>query len=249
MLPKIWYPAQIFLWAMLNEPSLFWCLFWFVGLPLAGLLPPQNLQSLFVCRPAFSWPPPSPKFVTLTQICFVVPGRITLLKQHWSYNFFIFFFFYVQLIWNNSHNFFNTSDSLLKTSTLQISLHIVSTLTRLDILSRPKAPKKLLNNSEEFLSLRPTKLLKNSKRFQKNSKRFQRDSKRFQRDSKRFQKIPKDSKRFQKIPKDSERIQKILKESKRFWKNPKDSKRIQKALKEPKRFLKISKRFKEFPKS
>ena len=34
---------------MLNEPSLFWCLFWFVGHPLAGLLPPQKLSSLFWC--------------------------------------------------------------------------------------------------------------------------------------------------------------------------------------------------------
>ena len=57
--------------------------------------------------------------------------------------------------------------------------------TRLKILSRPKAPKilqKLLSNSKELLSPRPTKLLKDSKRIQKNPK-----------DSERFQKIPKDS--------------------------------------------------------
>ena len=57
---------------------------------------------------------------------------------------------------------------------------------------RPKAPKilkVLLHNSKELTSPRPTKLLK---------------------DSKRFQKIPKDSKRLQKIPKESKRIQKIL---------------------------------------
>ena len=58
-------------------------------------------------------------------------------------------------------------------------------LTRLEILSRPKAPKilqELLSNSEELLSPRPTKLLK---------------------DLKRIQGIPKDSKRIQKIPKES----------------------------------------------
>ena len=40
--------------------------------------------------------------------------------------------------------------------------------TRLEILSRPKAPQILqeqLSNSEELPSPRPTKLLKNSKRF------------------------------------------------------------------------------------
>ena len=58
-------------------------------------------------------------------------------------------------------------------------MHEVSKSTRLEILSRPKAPKilqELLSNSEELLSPRPTKLLKNSKRFQKiqkNSKRIQ----------------------------------------------------------------------------
>ena len=77
--------------------------------------------------------------------------------------------------------------------------------TRLEILSTPKAPKilqELLSNSEKLLSPRPTKLLKDSKRFQKNpidSERFQKNPK----DSKRFQSIPKDTKRFQKIPKDS----------------------------------------------
>ena len=62
--------------------------------------------------------------------------------------------------------------------------------TRLEMLSRPKAPKilqELLSNSEELRSPRQTKLLKNSKIFQKIPK-----------DSKRFQKIPKDSKSFQK---------------------------------------------------
>ena len=70
---------------------------------------------------------------------------------------------------------------------------------------RPKAPKilqELLSNSEELSSPRPTKLLKNFKRFQN---------------------IPKDSKRFQKIPK---RFQKILKYFKRFQKMPTDSKRF-----------------------
>ena len=64
--------------------------------------------------------------------------------------------------------------------------------TRLEILSRPKAPKilqELLSNFEELLSPRPTKLLKDSKRFQRNPK-----------ESKRFQKISKDSKIFQNIP-------------------------------------------------
>ena len=58
-------------------------------------------------------------------------------------------------------------------------------VTRLEILSRPKAPKilqKLLSNSEELLSPRPTKLLKDSERFQKNQK-----------ESKGFRKIPNDS--------------------------------------------------------
>ena len=67
--------------------------------------------------------------------------------------------------------------------------------TRLEILSRPKAPQILqewLSNSEELPSPRPTKLLKNFKRFQN------------------IKKIPKDSKT---IPKDSNKIQK---ESKRF---------------------------------
>ena len=72
--------------------------------------------------------------------------------------------------------------------------------TRLEIFSRPKAPKilqELLSNSDGLPSSRLTKLLKNSKRFQKISK-----------DSKRIQKITKESKRFK-------RIKKILKESKR----------------------------------
>ena len=83
--------------------------------------------------------------------------------------------------------------------------------TRLEILSRPKAPKilqELLSNSEELPSPRPTKLLKDSKRFRKILK-----------DSIRFQKIPKESKKIQNIsniPKDSARFQKILKDSKRF---------------------------------
>ena len=71
--------------------------------------------------------------------------------------------------------------------------------TRLEIFSRPKASKilkELLSISEEPSSPRPTKLLKNSKRFQKIAKRF-----------KRFQKNPKDSKRFKKNPKDSKRQQ------------------------------------------
>ena len=74
-------------------------------------------------------------------------------------------------------------------------------VTRLEILSRPKAPKilqELLSNCEELPSPRPTKLLKNFKRFQKIPK-----------NSKRIQKIPKDSKGFQKIPKDSKRFLKI----------------------------------------
>ena len=65
--------------------------------------------------------------------------------------------------------------------------------TRLEILSRPKAPKilqKLLGDSEEL---------------------------------KRFQRIPTDSKRIQKIPTASKRFQKISKDSKRFQKNPKDT--------------------------
>ena len=77
--------------------------------------------------------------------------------------------------------------------------------TRLEILSRPKVPKilqELLRNSKELPRPRPTKLLKNSKRFQKNTKRLQKDSKY----SKRLQKNPKDSKRFQLIPKDSKRF-------------------------------------------
>ena len=48
-----------------------WCHFWFVGLPSAGLLPPQKLQSLFVCRLAFGQPPLSPKFGTPSQVYFV----------------------------------------------------------------------------------------------------------------------------------------------------------------------------------
>jgi len=58
---------------------------------------------------------------------------------------------------------------------------------RLEVLLRPKVSKILqeqLSNSEELLSTRPAKLLKESKRFQKISK-----------ESNRFQKIPKDSKR------------------------------------------------------
>ena len=60
--------------------------------------------------------------------------------------------------------------------------------TRLEILSRPKAPKilqELLSNSEELPSPRPTKLLKNSKRFKK-----------IQKITKDYEKIPKDSKNF-----------------------------------------------------
>ena len=80
--------------------------------------------------------------------------------------------------------------------------------TRLEILSRPKAPKilkELPSNSEELPSPRPTKLLKKSKRLQQ------------------IQKIPKDFKRIQKNPKDSKRFQEILKDCKRFQKNPKES--------------------------
>ena len=91
--------------------------------------------------------------------------------------------------------------------------------TRLEILSRPKAPKilqELLSNSEKVPSPRPTKLLKNSKRFQKIPK-IPKDSKKIPKDSK---KIPKDSKR---IPKDSRRFKK---DSKRIQKIPKDSKKI-----------------------
>ena len=63
------------------------------------------------------------------------------------------------------------------------------------ILSRPKASKilqELLSNSQELLSLRPTKLVKNFKGFQKIKKKFQ--------------KIPKVSKKFHKKPKDSTKI-------------------------------------------
>ena len=119
---------------------------------------------------------------------------------------------FFQLIWHHCYEFY---------------------LTRLKILSRPKAPKilqELLSNSEEFPSPRQTKLLKNSKRFQK-----------IPEDSKRFLKIPKDSERFQKNPKDSKKIQKIQKDSKDF-------KRFQKILKESKRILKILKRFQKIPK-
>ena len=77
--------------------------------------------------------------------------------------------------------------------------------TRLKILSRSKSPnilQKLLSNSKELPSPRPTKLLKNSKRFQKGSK-----------DSKGIKKNPKESKRFQKIQKDSKSFQMIQKVS------------------------------------
>ena len=70
--------------------------------------------------------------------------------------------------------------------------------TRLEMLSRPKAPKilqELLSNSEELRSPRQTKLLKNSKIFQKIPK----DSKRFKKIQKDFQKILKDSNKFKKI--------------------------------------------------
>ena len=53
-------------------------------------------------------------------------------------------------------------------------------VTRLEILSRPKAPKilqELLRNSKELPSPRPTKLLKSFKRFQ-NIKKIQKDFKR-----------------------------------------------------------------------
>ena len=79
--------------------------------------------------------------------------------------------------------------------------------TRLEILSRPKAPKilqELPSNSEKLLSPRPTKLLK---------------------DSKRIQRIPKESKGFQKIPKESKGFQRSSTDSKRFQKIPKDSNR------------------------
>ena len=62
---------------------------------------------------------------------------------------------------------------------------IVEGPTRLEILLRPKAPKilqELLGNSEKLPSPRPTKLLKNSKRFQKMPK----DSKRLKEESKKF---------------------------------------------------------------
>ena len=84
-------------------------------------------------------------------------------------------------------------------------MHEVSKSTRLEILSRPKAPKilqELLRNSKELPSPRPTKLLKNSKRFQKIPKDSEEVSK-IPKESKRIQKFPKDSKKFQKIPKDS----------------------------------------------
>ena len=70
--------------------------------------------------------------------------------------------------------------------------------TRLEIFSRPKAPKilqELLSNSDGLPSSRLTKLLKNSKRFPKISKDF-----------KRFKENPKESKRIQRIPKDSKRF-------------------------------------------
>ena len=105
-------------------------------------------------------------------------------------------------------------------------------ITRLEILSRPKAPKilkELLSNSKELPSPRPTKLLKNFKRFQ-NIKKIPKDSKKIPKESKRFRKIPKDSK---KIPKESKRCQKITNDSQRFRKK---SKRIQMNPKESKRF-------------
>ena len=49
-------------------------------------------------------------------------------------------------------------------------MHAEVETTRLEILSRPKAPKilkELLSNSEKFPSPRPTKLLKNYTIFQK----------------------------------------------------------------------------------
>ena len=114
-----------------------------------------------------------------------------------------------------------------------INVSVEENRTRLEILSRPKAPKilqELLGNSEELLSPRPTKLLKDSKRFQKIQK-IPEDFKKIPKDFKRFQKIPKDSKRFQKIPKDSKRFQKNPKESKLFQKNLRDSKRIKEVQK------------------
>ena len=71
-------------------------------------------------------------------------------------------------------------------------------LTRLEILSRPKAPKilqELLSNSKELPNSRPTKLLKNFKRFRKIQK-VPKDSKKI---PKRFQNIPKDSKDYKKL--------------------------------------------------
>ena len=71
---------------------------WLVGPPLAGILLPKNFVlfssgllaglrpassfpkklycSLLACRPAFGWPPPSPKFGTGGKFFFVVSGKI-----------------------------------------------------------------------------------------------------------------------------------------------------------------------------
>ena len=117
-------------------------------------------------------------------------------------------------------------------------------ITRLVILSRPKAPKilqELLSNSRVLGQPSYSKIPKDSKRFQ-----------RIPKDSKRAQKIPKDCK---KIPKDSKRIQKITIETKRLQLKPKDYKRFQeilkrfqKILKDSIRFQKDSKRFQKIPK-
>ena len=102
--------------------------------------------------------------------------------------------------------------------TLSIFWYQKFQITRLEILSRPKAPKilqELLSNSEELPSPRPTKLLTNSKRF-KRFKKIPNESKRIQKITKDSKKIPKDSRRFQKIPEDSKRFQKIPKILKNF---------------------------------
>ena len=104
----------------------------------------------------------------------------------------------LRMMVQNCLNFFSTcrTGSVFQ----KICNCLCSIETRLEILSRPKAPKilqELLRNSRELPSPRPTKLLKKNKRFQKIPK-----------DSKRFQKVPKDSKRFQKI------LSHILKDSK-----------------------------------
>ena len=79
--------------------------------------------------------------------------------------------------------------------------------TRLEILSRPKAPKML----QELLTLRNSWVLG-----QPSCSKIPKDFKRLQKITKDSKNIPKDFKRSQKIPKESKRVHIIPKESKRF---------------------------------